>query len=197
MALPEGVYYFGTISDSKDYTPSEKMIALLQSKFITLHMVEEKGSQNGKIHLHFVGNSVSRLDNLKRSITTLLDREGYEITPYTLDLRTEVKPKWRIGYLEKDFWSKIIYSTWPKHFLVECSQEYEARPKKERNHVEDSVFTMKKFEEYINENEIRTVTDLRNAIDALREDGRMSMSFYCKLNMKRLIAWVERNYCDV
>lgn len=193
MALYNGVSYFGTISADVDYEPSEKMLDALKKKFKGfLHIVIEYG-ENRKQHCHFVGTSTVRHDNLKNSLRKILVDDGIDVSNYTLDLRTEPNMTWRIGYLEKEPDRKIVYSTLSDD-LSEYKKVYDAKPKRDRGLKQDKCMSRNQLVEYMDEAGIHDREGVIECLKILKREGKINFAFYEKLNIKKLILWMNERF---
>lgn len=189
-----GIYYFGTISLDQDYTPSEKMVNHLKNKFKDyLYAVIEHGEQGGKQHLHWIGLSTVRGDNLKQSIKKVLEKDGYSLSQYSVDLSPEPNPVWRLGYLLKEETRvKVAELNVPTHFFEEAKKQYEAKPKRSRPQKDAKSISQKAIAEYMMENNCQTKDDISRCLDILIDEGRLDFPTYSKLNRKNLLDFITR-----
>lgn len=196
MAFYTGVYYFGTISADRDYRPSEKMLTKLIKSFKDLlHIVIENGD-SGKEHLHWVGVSTVRLDNLKNSLSKILVDDGVDVSNYTLDLRPEPNVNWRIGYLEKELNREILFSTVAEATLQQCKKDYDAKPKRDRGLKQGKSMSKLQYIEYLEDNGATDRESIIRMTDALRNEGKLDFLFFDKINMKKVILYITRRYDD-
>lgn len=85
ISIKSGLWLFITISLDTNYVPSEAMQLLLRKIFPEYQYCVIETGENGKKHLHTVGNTTRRPDNVKLSIRKLLEKENYDLTVYSID----------------------------------------------------------------------------------------------------------------
>lgn len=194
MALYTGCYYFGTVSTDCDYNPSDKMMTALKKKFKDLlHVVLEYGD-SGKQHMHWVGISSIRLDNLKNSLRKILIDDQIDVSNYTLDLRPEPNVNWRIGYLEKEAKRKVLYTTLGDVTLEQCKADYDAKPKRDRGLKQEKCMSYNQLAEYMEDAGIYTREGVLEALKILKREKRINFAFFQKLNVKKLINYMTERF---
>lgn len=194
MSLYTGVYYFGTVSAESDYRPSDKMLNALKKKFKDfLHIVIEHG-ESGKEHMHWVGISTIRGDNLKNSLRKILVDDGVDVSNYTLDLRPEPNVNWRIGYLEKEVDRIVLYTTLGDCTLEQCKKDYEAKPKRDRGLKQDKCMSFNQLADYMEDAGIYDREGVLEALKILKREKKINFAFFQKLNVKKLINYITERF---
>lgn len=194
MSLYTGVYYFGTVSAESDYRPSDKMLNALKKKFKDfLHIVIEHG-ESGKEHMHWVGISTIRGDNLKNSLRKILVDDGVDVSNYTLDLRPEPNVNWRIGYLEKEVDRIVLYTTLGDVTLEQCKKDYEAKPKRDRGLKQDKCMSFNQLADYMEDAGIYDREGVLEALKILKREKKINFAFFQKLNVKKLINYITERF---
>lgn len=195
MSRPvSGTNMFGTISLDVDYQPSDAMVKLLKSKFkVGLVITVETGTEGGKLHTHFFGVSMLRQDNIKTSIKTLLEKEGFSLSEYSVDLRGEPRPEWRIGYILKEC-KPPLYSTYDDEYLSVCKNAYIEKPKIVKPMKEVKNISQRELAYYLQEANCSTAGDISRCLDILIDEGRLDFPTYNKINRKNLLDYILRNH---
>lgn len=194
-------FYFGSISLSVDYIPSDDMIAYL-SRFHPnkLYGVVEKG-ENGKDHFHYVGLTHASQNNIREGIKKILRKEEYEIhSKKSVVLLPEVKASWRLGYLQKEKpFLEIVRIGFTDENLLSAKAEYDARPKRKNQEDSDSKnprLTKNKVVEYLIEHECYDTISIDQALTTLKTEGRFPYDLYEKLNCQKLYNYIRGNYMN-
>lgn len=194
--LKSGIYYFGTISAVDHYSPSVKMWNHLLKTFKEVHHIVIEYGENGKSHMHFIGLSTSRTDNLKNAIRKILVFDNIDVSNYTLDLRPEPNISWRLGYLQKEEHARVLSTTFSEITLEQGRKDYSAKPKRDRGLKQDACMTFNQLAEYMEEGMIRDRFGVLEALRVLKYEGRINFAFFQKLNVKKLILYVTEQFDD-
>lgn len=195
MSITSGIWYFGTVSLDQDYTPSEKMISYLKKVNQELHIVLETGN-SGKLHMHWIGVNTLRQDNYKSRVRKILEQDGYDVTNFSIDLSAEPNPMWRLGYLLKEEKRVTLCNTFRDASLEEANSIYQAKPKKERAEKQEKTMSKDKVAQYCADHGCVTRGEVLFCLKTLKTEGRITFSFYEKLNVKKLIMWCTEQFDD-
>lgn len=198
MELNSGIWFFVTISLDVDYSPSIKVMNYFNKKFSPLYMVQEKG-ESGKLHVHSVGLTTARQDNIKRGISKLLMDDGYVVDPkFSVDVVPEPNANWRIGYLQKEINHKILSSQGLLQATLERSKvDYDAKPKRVRTENRGKALSMEALAAQCIDAGCSDELSIIEFFRICQADGRLSFTLYHKLNCKKFVHYVTKSFDDL
>lgn len=191
LVPPRGIPFFVTISLDQDFEPNSSFLKRIHSYFPDqVFVVQEKG-ESGKLHVHCVGISTRRQDNIRRGIITLLKKK-YEVDDrYSVDVMPEPNIRWRLGYLQKESDHKIILSEgFAQDTLVNCLKEYNEKPKRIRAEKKTGALNINTMAKEMIEQGIDTDYAVYDYLKTLVLADKLSFAQYSRINMKKLLAYV-------
>lgn len=193
-----GIWYFGTISLSTDFTCSDTLRNFLVKKFTNfLYAVHEHG-ESGKKHFHFLGHSQVRTDNLKSSIKKQVEKETDDLTQYGFDFRPEPNFLWRLGYLMKEGLENVVVNLgFTDYHFRAATEAYAKKPKKNVKPLgSEKSYSKEQIYRYMVDNNITTRDGVIESIVCLKREGHINFSTFEKLNIKKLILFITERIDD-
>lgn len=186
-----GVWYFLTISLVNDFTPNDMIKKWLIKQFpIGIATLEHGDPLNPKQHLHLVGNSLTRGDNLKSRLKSLLVKHNYEIDDqYSVHMIATPKPMIEIGYITKESDHILVFNNDISDAVLKQARElYDSKPKRDRKEKR-GTFKEEDFVQSIVES-CRTRSEIAQYIKDCKKDGKLPWLSYKKINWKSLAQYV-------
>lgn len=190
MSIIDSVQVFLTISMDCDYNPSQGVLDLLKRSFDDYIAVTEIGEIGGKLHFHACGclKSGRRKDNFIKALKVKLEKEGYDLTKYSIDCALEARYNWRLGYLLKSP-KEILHTTYSDAVMAQYKELYMQNQKRQRLEKEESTMTKSKLVQMCQDN-CKDEHDLRRYLATLIRNREMSFAFYEKLNLRKLCEYL-------
>lgn len=190
-----GMWCFGTISTETDYIMGEKTKNTLAKACDQLMIVQEEGT-SGKKHVHFLGFTERRLNNFKNTITKLVKNEGHEISEYTIDLQATPYPFEKLAYILKEQNKVIILNNDISEDMIKKAIEKFPPEKflKSKNQKQDKFWSEQKIVMYLTEHKCTDRYEIKEALTLLKNEGKFSYSTYKKMNMKKLVEYLNNDF---
>jgi len=188
-----GIFYFLTISTEEDYEPSEQMLKYLKKSFSQFHCVIEDVNGSGKKHLHAVGLTTRRSDNVKKGIVKILDKDGITVSDFTVDYIPEPNVQWRLGYLMKE--PAAVRKNWEGFtdaYYAEAERQYNLHPKRERAEKKSKKLSINQLADECIENNCETDEAIKDFIVQAMSVGKLDCNSYCKMNLRKFREYVQR-----
>lgn len=201
-------YLFLTISLDTPLTINEAVDKKLRQVFPTFRLSVMEYGDNGKAHMHAIGipKPGTRPTNLVRDLGNILDKAGYNVGPKSILCSKETRSLWRIGYLQKELTTRggdlMTYGyVIDKHacddtLLQSGWDKYQLAPKAVSDSTKIKKLSMNALAQHMIEQECGDAYSIFLELTTLREEGSLDFNTYQKLNVKKLVQYVSKNWAE-
>lgn len=196
ILAPRGIWYFVTISLVSDYTPSEAMLKLFRKMFSCVYVVQEGTTEEGtpKLHVHLVGLTARRQDNIRTAIMSRLKKDDCVIDDsFSVKVIATPKPEYELGYLQKESTAIVLLNQDISDQALKNGKEwFESLPKRQRKEKRGS-FNLDRF---IADAKLKCQNreDIKAYLSYAQDEGLLTFSQYQKLNVKKMVEWILREW---